>query len=513
MADNNTQNNKRIAKNTMLLYIRMLITMVVTLYTSRIILKVLGVQDFGIYNVVGGVVTMFGFLSGCMSTATQRYITFSLGKNDNKALCKVFSISIILHLMVALCVLLAAETFGLYFLNTQMKIPTERLFAAFCVYQCSIIASIIMIISIPYNALIVAHERMSAFAYISIIDVSLKLLIVVILPFFPFDRLIFYAVLILIVQILNRFFYTLYCRRNFKSIHFSYKIIDKDLMKEMLQFGGWSIFGNFAYVGYTQGINVLLSMFFGPTVNAARAISVQVQNAINMFSMNFQTALNPQITKLYAINDIRDMENLVFKSCKISFFLLFLISLPILINTEYVLQLWLSEVPEYTIIFVRLMLLITILDATANPFMVSASATGRVRRYHTIIGGTLLMVLPISFIFLCYGYSPVSTIIVHLFLCIIAFIGRFIIVKSMIDFRLTVFIREVVLKCLCVILTAAPICFFISRIYKISFITFVIETIIIVFITSILIYYLGFSKNEKTVIRETIIKYYRKFFS
>lgn len=292
---NATENNKRIAKNTLLLYFRMLFTMAVSLYTSRVVLNTLGVEDFGIYNVVGGVVAMFGFLNSAMSSSTQRYITFELGKNDFEQLKKVFNTSVSIHAFISVVILILAETIGLWFLYNKMTIPIERMDAALWVYQGAIASTIVLIMSVPYNATIIAHEKMSAFAYISVLEVVLKLLIVYLLLIGDFDKLKLYAVLMFSIQLIIRLIYGRYCKKHFSETKFQWTK-DWKLFKEMLGFAGWNLWGNCAGIAFTQGVNILLNMFFGPAVNAARGIAVQVQNAVNQFSFNFQTALNPHTT-------------------------------------------------------------------------------------------------------------------------------------------------------------------------------------------------------------------------
>ena len=311
-----SSNNKRIAKNTLLLYFRMLVTMAVSLYTSRVVLNILGVEDFGIYNVVGGIVAMFGFINGSMTSATQRYLTFELGQNNRAQLTKVFSTSLSIHGIISFLIIVLAETVGLWFLWNKMQIPADRMNAAFWVFQCSVAASVIMIMSVPYNAAIIAHERMSAFAYISIIEVSLKLLIVCFLRYFHTDKLILYAALIVIVQFLIRLCYSWYCNRHFNETKYRWSW-DKGLFKEMTGFASWNMFGSLAAITFTQGLNLLLNMFFGPVVNAARGIAVQAQTAIGQFSSNFQTALNPQITKSYATGDMEYMHGLIFPAAAV----------------------------------------------------------------------------------------------------------------------------------------------------------------------------------------------------
>ena len=305
-----------------MLYIRMLFTMGVSLFTSRVILQTLGVEDYGVYSVVGGIITMFAFINGGMISATQRYLTFEIGKGNLPQLKKVFSTSLQIHAIIALIIVLLGETVGLWFLYEKLVIPADRMNAAVWVYQCSIIACVVNIMSVPYNADIIAHEKMSAFAYISVLEVSLKLLIVYALYFTPWDKLITYAFLILSVQLIIRFVYARYCSKHFEESHYQHKI-DKSLFKEMFTFAGWSFWGNLAGVLYTQGVNMMLNVFFGPIVNAARGIAVQVQSAVQQFVSNFQVALNPQITKNYATGHLTQMHNLMFRSARFSFFLLF----------------------------------------------------------------------------------------------------------------------------------------------------------------------------------------------
>lgn len=316
-------NNKRIAKNTLMLYIRMLFTMAVSLFTSRVVLNTLGVEDYGIQNVVGGVISMFTFINGGMVSSTQRYLNFEIVKGNADRLRSVFNTALQIHALIALVIIILGETVGLWFLLEKLVIPEERMTAAMWVYQCSIIACAVNILSVPYNADIIAHEKMSAFAYISILDVTLKLVIVYLLVVSPIDKLIAYAILTLLVQLLIRYVYTRYCNKHFQESFVEWRF-NKPLFKEMLSFAGWSFLGNLAAILYTQGLNMMLNIFFGPVVNAARGIAVQVQSAVHQFVSGFQTALNPQITKNYASGDLEQMHSLMFRSARFSFLLLFL---------------------------------------------------------------------------------------------------------------------------------------------------------------------------------------------
>ena len=411
MSDN-TENNKRIAKNTLLLYARMLLMMLVSLFTSRVILQVLGIEDYGVYNVVGGIVSMFAFINGGMVAATQRYITFELGSGNKERLQRVFSTSLQIHAMISILIVILGETVGLWFLQEKLVIPEDRMIAAMWVYQCSIIVCVLNIMSIPYNADIVAHEKMSAFAMISVVEVVLKLLVVYLLMLFPFDKLIVYAILLLAVQFSIRLVYAAYCKRHFEESSYIHRW-NSDLIKEMLGFAGWSFWGSLAVILYTQGIIMMLNVFFGHIVNAARGIAIQVQSAVLQFVMNFQMALNPQITKSYAAGNLDQMHSLMFRSARFSFLLLFFIALPVLLETNFLLTLWLKTVPDHTVIFAQIMLCISLVYTTANPCIIANQATGKVKVYQAVVGGILLAILPISYIVLKMGAPAYSVFIVH----------------------------------------------------------------------------------------------------
>lgn len=503
MSTNTTENNKRIAKNTLLLYFRMLFTMAVSLYTSRVVLNTLGVEDFGIYNVVGGVVAMFGFLNSAMSSSTQRYITFELGKNNFTQLKKVFNTSVSIHAFISIVILILAETIGLWFLYNKMTIPVERMDAALWAYQGAIASTIVLIMSVPYNATIIAHEKMSAFAYISVLEVVLKLLIVYLLLIGDFDKLKLYAVLMFCIQLIIRLIYGHYCKKHFPETKLQLTK-DRKLFKEMLGFAGWNLWGNCAYIAFTQGVNILLNMFFGPTVNAARGVAVQVQSAVNQFSSNFQTALNPQITKSYATGDYTYMHKLIFRSSKFTFFLLLFLSLPIQLETETILSIWLANVPEHTVNFLRLILCTTIIDATANPLIISAAATGKVKLYQSVVGGILLAILPISYIVLKLGGNPESVFIVHLSICILAFITRLLLIKPMIQLSLRRYFKEVITKCITVSIIALLPPVFILPLTENSITDFILICLSCIISVSVSTYYMGFDKNEKQFINQKI---------
>lgn len=437
-------NRKRIVRNMLMLYLRMLFNVVVSLVISRLILNALGVEDFGIYNVVGAVVVLFAFLNSAMASSTQRFLTFEIGRKNQERLHKVFSTSILIHALIAVVILILAETVGLWLFYSKMIIPEGRMTAAMLVYQLSVLSSLVTIMSVPYNSAIIAREKMDVFAYISMLEVSLRLVVVVALCFAAGDRLMVYAFLLFMVSLLIRGVYMVYCRRNIPEARFVF-VWDRKLFSEMLHFAGWSMFGNLAYVGYTQGVNILLNMFFGPVVNAARAIAVQVQGTIINFCNSFQTALNPQITKSFAADDRQYMNTLVLGSSKFSFLLLLLMALPLMIETKQVLVIWLKIVPDHTVSFLRIILMVTMVDVLANPLITLAQATGRIRNYQLIVGGVLLMIVPLSYLALKLGGSPESVFVVHLCLVVVAQVLRLWLLRGLVGISLRRYFRSVVM--------------------------------------------------------------------
>lgn len=498
-----TDTNKRIAKNTLLLYFRMLFMMGVSLYTSRVVLNTLGVEDYGIYNVVGGIVAMFGFLNGSMSSATQRYITFALGKGDKSRLSTVFSTTLQIHTVIAVIIVLLGETIGLWFLYNKMQIPPERLGAAFWVLQCSIVSTVVMIVSVPYNSDIVAHEKMSAFAYISILEAVLKLVIVYLLVVSDFDKLVVFAVLILVVQVLIRFCYSIYCNRHFEETKYRH-VWDKVLFREMTSFAGWSMFGNLSAVFFGEGLNMLLNVFFGPVVNAARGVAVQVQNAIQQFVGGFQTALNPQITKSYAKGDLPTLHLLMFRSARFSFFLLFLLSLPVLFEAELILRIWLKTVPENTVTFLRIIICTSLIYTCANPMIVANQATGKVKKYQAVCGTTLIMILPISYVLLRLGMPAYSVFIVHFVIECVCQLARMTMLRPLIGLRIRDYFTHVYSKIFVVVILSAILPAVLYNMLDDTILRFFIVVIVCVASVSLFAYHLGLTANERMFVREKV---------
>lgn len=489
-------NNQRIAKNTLMLYIRMLFTMLVSLYTSRVVLQTLGVEDYGIFSVVGGVITMFTFINSAMVSSTQRYLNFELATGNEDRLRSVFNTSVQIHALIALLIIVLGETVGLWFLLEKLVIPEARMSAAMWVYQCSIVACAVNIMSAPYNADIIAHEKMSAFAYISILDVSLKLLIVYLLLISPIDKLITYAILTLLVQLLIRYIYSRYCHKHFKESELEFRI-NKPLFKEMSGFAGWSFFGNLASILYTQGLNMMLNIFFGPVVNAARGIAVQVQSAVQQFVSGFQTALNPQITKNYAVGNLEQMHSLMFRSARFSFLLLFFLSLPVLLETDFLLTLWLKNVPENAVVFTQIMICISLIYTTANPCVVANQATGKVKLYQIVVGGILLTILPISYIVLKLGAPAYSVFIVHFCVESVAQFSRMFMLRKLIKLPLWQYLKNIYIPIVCTIVVAVICPLLVHLQMEEGWLRFIAVGFTCVASVGLSAFFIGFTKHER----------------
>lgn len=453
MEGSQRENTKRIAKNTLILYVRTLFTMLVSLYTSRVILNTLGVSDFGIINVVGGVVGMFSVISGSLSSSISRFITFELGHGDLNKLRQIFSTSVNIQIGIALIILILAECIGFWLINHKLNIPEGRLFAANWVFQCSLISFAIGLVSVPYNACIVAHEKMSAFAYISILETALKLIIVYMLLISPYDKLISYSVLFVAVAIIIRLVYGWYCNKHFAETHYTF-IYDKSLIKEMTGFAGWSFFGNTAYMLNTQGVDMLINIFFGVTLNAAKGVASQVQNAVMQFVNNFTVAVNPQITKLYAAGDMGYMYKLVCRGARFSYFLLLIFTVPIVCEADYILHLWLKTVPEYAPIFLRLMLFGTLMTLLGNTMLIAIQATGNIRKYQlwiTIVG---CFVFPLTWIAYKLGLPPESTYVIYIIIYFLLNFVRVYIAKGLMNFPVRLYLFDVVFRVVIVSIVA-----------------------------------------------------------
>lgn len=501
---------KRMAKNAGMLYLRMLLTMAVALYTSRVILQTLGIEDFGIYNVVAGFVTMLGFLHGAMSSATQRFLAFELGKPGDRDVRGIFSMSLNIHILIALFVLVLGETIGLWFLKNQLTIPADRMIAATWVFHLALLSFMITIVSVPYNALIIAHERMSIFAWVSIIDVLLKLLILFMLGWFGFDKLILYAVLSLSVVLIIFIIYRTYCKKIFLESRFRL-YWDKKLFQVMLSYTGWNLWGNIAAVMSGQGVNVMLNIFFGPSVNAARAIAMQVSGALNSFVQNIQVAINPQIIKSYAAQDMAYMHHLVCYGAKYNFFVLFFLSVPILINTDIVLSTWLGSIPEYTSIFVRLIIINILIDSISSPLITSAQATGKIKLYQSVVGGILLLNLPFSYLLLRIGSEPYIVIYAGIATSILALLARLMILRKLTFLPVMRYVKEVIGRGVLIVIAVAML-YYLLLVLLLDNLGFWWESTVVSICVLCTIAILGFGKLEREFIigkfRSKINNYY-----
>lgn len=501
--------NKRISLNSVALLFRMLLLMVVGLFTSRVVLASLGAVDYGIYNVVGSVVVLFVFLNYAMMNSTQRYITYELGRGDPVRLNKVFCTSMNIHIVISLIILFFVETLGLWFLYNKLQIPADRMNSAFWTLQLSAIATVVSVISVPYNALIIAREKMSAFAYISIFDAVCKLGIAFLISISLNDRLILYSVLLLLIGLIDRMIYNVYCHRKFQESHYHF-VKDFSLMKEMASFAGWSLTGNIAFVAATQGLNMLLNMFFNPAVNAARGIAVQVQSVLVNFSTNVENAIKPQITKSYAIGEIERMAVLAYASARFSFYTLLFVSVPIIVEKHLVLTVWLKEVPPHTEKFVVLILIITLVDSLSNPLLTMIQSTGRIRRYQTVVGLVYMSILPLSYICLEYFAFPEIVFVVNLIITSILQIVKMKIVCPQVGISALKYFNKVYVSAFVVssvTLSLSIIPFFLLQ-------EGLLRLFVVVLISSIslmmLVYAVGIDKQERAFVKSKFVKFFQK---
>lgn len=495
----NSINNRRILKNTVLLYVRTILIMLVSLYTGRVVLNTLGIDDYGVYQAVGGVVAMFSVISGSLSNSISRYITYGIGKSDKEGLVRTFSTSIIIQFVISAVVLILCEVVGVWFLNYKMDIPDGRLIAANWVLQCSLITFVVGLISTPYNACIIAHEHMSAFAYISIIEVVLKLVVVYVLSVSPFDKLQTYVVLLVIVSFFIRLLYRLYCTRHFEESR-SKLIFDKGIFKEMIGFAGWNFFSNAAYIFNTQGVSLLVNVYFGVALNAARGIATQVDGAILQFVNNFTMAINPQITKSYASGDKNRLNFLVCKGARFSYYMLFLVTLPILFETESILTLWLKIVPDYTVIFVRLSFIGMLVTCLGTTSYTACLATGNIKKYTlwiTLSGSTVFFMTWLAYFL---DACVVVTYWVYIFVYIVVQVIRLLIMKGLLDFPVMMFVKDVLLKISVPTILSVILPFVIVYTVEPSIIRMLITCGISIISASFCIYMFGLTQGEKSVI-------------
>jgi len=497
--------NKTIAKNTLFLYFRMIFKLLISLITSRIILDALGFSDYGLYNVVGGTVAMFAFLNNSMASATQRFLNYEMGKGQSNALKTVFSTSLFLHIIIAFVVLALSETIGLWFVNHKLQIDADRLHAANWVFQFSILTLIFQIIAIPYNASIIAHEKMSAFAYISIFEALMTLLIVLgINNSQHTDRLILYSGLLLVLSITVSLIFLVYAKRKFAEC--SLKICySKIYFKEMLSYSGWNTLSVFSVMLKKQGIDILLNLFFGTVVNAARALATKLNNVVTGFVLNFMQAMNPQIVKNFAKGELSEMKKLIMFGSKFSFFLILTFALPILIETEPILSLWLKEVPEYTTIFTRLVIITALIDSLNNTLWTAQSATGKVKAYHITLSSIGLVNLPISYLLLKLGYPPYMPLIVTLVQSIVLTYVRLKFLKKSIKLDVSEFFYNVILRAFFISVTASILPILLHLYLNPNLLNTFIVCCLAVLCVSISFFSIGLKRNEKKKVLELFV--------
>lgn len=504
-----SQNNKRIAKNTIILYIRMIVMMAISFYTTRVILNALGVDDYGINNVVGSLVSMFSLISSSLSGSTSRFITFELGTGNKEKLRKTFITSVNINIILSIIVAIAIETIGVWFLNNKMVIPPDRLYAANWVLQCSVVSFVIGLLSVPYNASIIAHEKMSAFAYMTIFDAVAKLCIALAIDYYSGDRLILYAIIGLVPTIISQIIYYIYCKRNFEECR--YKILwDNKLFKEIGSFALWTYIGCTAGLMKDQGVNIAINLFCGPAVNAARGIAMQINGIISRFISNFTIALNPQIIKEYAANNLQRMYKLIFTGTRFSYYLFMFLSIPVFLEIETILQIWLGEIPAGTILFARLVLILSLSDIISQSLIVAQSASGKIRNYQIVVGGILLLNFPISYYLLSKNIFPEVTIIVAIVISQICLLTRLLFLRRMISLSIREFTKKVYINVLIVTISS-----FIPPYIAYCSIDNALYRCIGVFIISVIssttiIYLVGCNKQERILIIDNIKKIINK---
>lgn len=493
--------SERIARNAFFLYVRMAVIMLVTLFTSRVVLESLGIDDFGIYNLVGGISTFLGIISGIMSDATQRFISFEIGQGTPGGVGRVFSTSILLHIIIAIITVLIAEPFGMWLLENKLMIPEARMDAAFWVFQISLISFFVTIVTTPFNALIISYERMDVFAYISVIDAVLRLAIAASVKYSANDKLIVYAILMAVCQVCICAFYFIYCSLKLSFVKFKFAT-DMSLIKEMGAFAGWTIFGNASFLCYTQGINLLLGSFFAPVVSAARGISVQVQGAASSFVRNFQLAVNPPITKCYAAGHYSEMYSLLYSSSRVSYYLLVVLLIPLIFETEEILQLWLNDVPRYSADFIRVMLISQLFITLRNPIEMSIKSSGNIKLFEICVSSLGLMSVPLAYVFLKLGCDAVSVFEVLLFLDALSLLLSYVVAKKIIGFDIRKYCLQVLAKVILVtvLILIAPLIAFLTL--ESGLLRLMLQIFVSVPLAVLIIFMFGLTSQERDFVRK-----------
>lgn len=509
---NNIGNNKQIAKNALALYFRMIVMMLIGLYTSRIVLNALGVTDYGIYNVVGGFVTMFSLISGSLVGTIQRSLTFELGSGNKERLQRTFSTSIYVLLGLSIILVFLLEGIGIWYLNNKMVIPNDRLYAAHWCFHLSVFTFLLSLVNTPYVASIIAHERMDIYAYFTILDAVFKLLICFAIVHSPIDRLILYALLLCFVNVVNQLIYLIFCKKHFEECNFKW-IFDNTLFKDLFSFAGWSFLGNSAAVLRTQGATLLLNWAGGPAVNAANGIANNICNIVNNFVSSFTQAFNPQITKRYAACEYESLMRLLIFGSKYSYYLLLILALPILFNTHFVLFIWLGQVPEHTVMFVRLIFLFMFAEAVSRPIITAKNATGKIRNYQIVVGGTLLLMLPLSYVGIKLGLSVEVVPFCNVLTASLAILARMYMLKG--DFPCwssSVYFQKVILNVLSVTIVASVLPYISYKFFDEGWLNFLVTSTLCIICSFVSIYYLGCAKQERILIVSKVSEACKKLF-
>ena len=504
-----SENNKRIAKNTFVLYIRMFVLMFIGFFTARITLNALGVDDFGINNVVGGLVSMFSLLSTSLSSASSRFITFSLGKGDLEEQKRTFATTVNIHVILAIVVVLAIETVGVWFLNHKLNIPPDRMVAAHWVLQCSVVSFALGIFSVPYNSSIIAHERMSAFAYMTIFDAVCKLIVVAAIYFYGGDKLILFSILSLIPGIITQIIYIWYCKKHFSECVYTFQW-DKKLFREMFGFAGWNFIGCTAGLMRDQGVNIVINIFTSPAVNAARAIAMRLNSLIGQFTGNFMVSLNPQITKYYAVGDLTRMHKLLFYGTRLSYYLFMFLSIPVIFEVEVILNVWLGNVPAHTVLFTRLVLILSLIDIFSQTLITAQNATGNIRNYQLVVGGLYLLNLPFSYLLLKAGFIPEVTLVVAIVIAIACMIARLCFLRNSIKLPVYDYVRRVIMNALLVTavsLVLPGLCYFFVSGTLWRFMAVCTASVIS---SAAAIYFIGCDSQERDLAKNYALKFYHK---
>lgn len=500
----------RIAKNTAILYFRLLLTMVVSLYTSRVILNSLGVSDFGIYNVVGGVIAMFSFFVSSISSSFQRFFCVELAENNVTELRKIVNSSVLILIVLSIFILIFAETIGLWFIKNKLVIPPNRLNQAVVVFQFSVFSLIVSLFQSIYNAIIISYEKMNVYAYITIFDVLAKLFVALSISFFSGDRLVYYSILIFLVSLTSLLLYYIYCRKSYEVVRGKSDLNIK-LLLEMFSFSGWTLFGTFANVLKSNGLNILLNIFFGPIVNAARGISYQVYTAVNSFTRSFQVAFTPQITKSYAQGDLVYLHKLMLSSSKISYYLMLFLSIPLFIDIDLILNLWLgNNVPEHTALFTKIVILTGLVESLSAPIVNIIYASGKIQFFQLSIAGIIILVIPFSYYLLKVGYPPESALITSLTLTLIAHLIRLFFLKKSIPFKKRKYIEEVALPVVAFTTLMIFLPQIISQVYISNIYNYILVTIVIELIFIFIVYLFGLRKEERSIIKNRLFRIYAK---